>query len=45
MHKIWQIFSPQLVLMGLVGFLFILALLIHFILLSTAEFNWLSGML
>jgi light-harvesting complex 1 alpha chain len=27
---------------ALFGFLFVLALLIHFILLSTAEFNWLS---
>jgi light-harvesting complex 1 alpha chain len=44
MHKIWQIFSPPLVLMALTGFLFILALFIHFVLLSTAEFNWLSGM-
>jgi light-harvesting complex 1 alpha chain len=27
----------------LFGFLFVLALLIHFILLSSAEFNWLGG--
>ncbi len=44
MHKIWQMFSPALVLTGLTGFLFILGFTIHFILLSTAEFNWLSGL-
>ena len=43
MHKIWQMFSPALVLMALTGFLFVLGLSIHFILLSTAEFNWLAG--
>jgi light-harvesting complex 1 alpha chain len=42
MHKIWQIFDPRRTLVALFGFLFILALLIHFILLSTADFNWLS---
>lgn len=42
MHKIWQIFDPRRMLVALGGFLFVLALLIHFILLSTADFNWLS---
>jgi light-harvesting complex 1 alpha chain len=42
MHKIWQIFDPRRTLIALFGFLFVLGLLIHFILLSTAEFNWLS---
>lgn len=41
-HKIWQIFDPRRTLVALFGFLFVLGLLIHFILLSTAEFNWLS---
>ncbi|MCG6897398.1 MAG: light-harvesting protein [Thiocapsa sp.] len=43
MHKIWQIFDPRRALVALFGFLFVLALLIHFILLSTADFNWLAG--
>jgi light-harvesting complex 1 alpha chain len=42
-HKIWQIFDPRRTLVALFGFLFVLALLIHFILLSSAEFNWLGG--
>ncbi|NCA68589.1 MAG: light-harvesting protein [Sphingobacteriia bacterium] len=43
MHKIWQIFDPRRTLVALFGFLLVLALLIHFILLSSASFNWLAG--
>ncbi len=43
MHKIWLIFDPRRVLVALFAFLFTLALLIHFILLSTDRFNWLEG--
>ena len=43
MWRIWQIFHPQRTLVGLFVFLFVLALLIHFILLSTDRFNWLEG--
>jgi light-harvesting complex 1 alpha chain len=43
MHKIWQIFDPRRTLVGLFGFLLVLALLIHFILLSSPGFNWLGG--
>jgi light-harvesting complex 1 alpha chain len=42
MHKLWQIFDPRRSLVALFAFLFVLALLIHFILLSTANFNWLA---
>ncbi|WP_373509357.1 light-harvesting antenna LH1, alpha subunit [Thiocapsa sp.] len=42
MHKIWQIFDPRRTLVALFGFLIVLGLLIHFILLSTADFNWLG---
>lgn len=42
MHKIWQIFDPRRTLVAIAAFLFILGLLIHFILLSTADFNWLG---
>jgi light-harvesting complex 1 alpha chain len=42
MHKIWQIFDPRRTLVALFGFLAVLALLIHFILLSSVDFNWLG---
>jgi light-harvesting complex 1 alpha chain len=41
--KIWTLFDPRKVLVGLFAFLFVLALLIHFILLGTSRFNWLEG--
>lgn len=43
MWKIWLLFDPRRALVALFIFLFVLALLIHFILLSTARFNWLDG--
>ena len=43
MWRIWLLFDPRRVLVALSVFLFVLALLIHFILLSTARFNWLEG--
>ena len=43
MWKIWHLFDPRRALVALFTFLFILALLIHFILLSTNRFNWLEG--
>ena len=42
MHRIWQLFDPRLSVMGLVSFLFALALVIHFILLMSPGFNWIS---
>lgn len=42
MHKIWLIFDPRRMLVALFTFLTILGLLIHFILLSTQDFNWLE---
>lgn len=42
LYKIWQIFDPRRMLIALFGFLLVLGLLIHFILLSTSDFNWLS---
>jgi light-harvesting complex 1 alpha chain len=38
-----MLFDPRRVLVALGVFLFVLALLIHFILLSTDRFNWLEG--
>lgn len=43
MWRVWLLFDPRRVLVALATFLFALALLIHFILLSTDRFNWLEG--
>lgn len=40
MHKLWLIFDPRRVMVALAVFLFTLAILIHFILLSTDRYNW-----
>ena len=42
MWKIWMLFDPRRILIALGAFLFVLALLIHFILLSTDRYNWLE---
>jgi light-harvesting complex 1 alpha chain len=43
MWRIWLLFDPRRTLIALFTFLFTLALIIHFILLSTDRFNWLEG--
>lgn len=43
MWRIWQLFDPRRTLVALFTFLFVLALIIHFVLLSTNRFNWLEG--
>ena len=43
MWRIWLLFDPRRALIALFTFLFALALVIHFILLSTDRFNWLEG--
>ena len=43
MHRVWLMFDPRRALIGLFAFLLVLALLIHFILLSTDRYNWLSS--
>ena len=43
MWRIWLIFDPRRSLIALFVFLFALAIVIHFILLSTDRFNWLEG--
>lgn len=43
MWRLWQTFNPQRILSALAIFLFTLAVLIHFILLSTDRYNWLDG--
>lgn len=41
-HRIWMLFDPRRALIGLFTFLLVLALTIHFILLSTARYDWLE---
>jgi light-harvesting complex 1 alpha chain len=43
MWRIWLMFDPARVMVALAVFLFSLAIVIHFILLSTDRFNWLEG--
>ena len=43
MWRLWLLFDPRRILVAMGTFLFGLALLIHFILLSTDKFNWLDG--
>lgn len=43
MWRVWLLFDPRRTLIALFTFLFVLALVIHFILLSTDRFNWLEG--
>ena len=43
MYKIWTLFDPRKFLVGLSVFLFMLAIVIHFVLLSTDRYNWLDG--
>jgi len=43
MWRLWLLFDPRRTLVALFTFLFGLALVIHFILLSTDRFNWLEG--
>ena len=43
MWRLWLLFDPRRALIALFVFLFALALVIHFILLSTDRFNWLDG--
>lgn len=42
MWKMWLLFDPRRALTALFIFLFVLALLIHFILLSSPRYNWLG---
>jgi light-harvesting complex 1 alpha chain len=43
MWRIWQLFDPRRALVALAIFLMTLALLLHFIMLSTNRFNWIEG--
>ena len=43
MWRLWLLFDPRRALVALTVFLGVLALLIHFILLSSNRFNWIDG--
>ncbi len=43
MWRVWLLFDPRRALVGLFTFLFVLAVVIHFILLSTERFNWMNN--
>lgn len=43
MWRVWLLFDPRRALVGLAAFLFTLAIVIHFIVLSTDRFNWIEG--
>ena len=43
MWRIWLMFDPRRAFIALEVFLAVLALLIHFVLLSTPRYNWLGG--
>jgi light-harvesting complex 1 alpha chain len=43
MWKLWLLFDPRRVLVATAIFLFSLALIIHFIVLSTAKYQWIEG--
>ena len=43
MWKVWMLFDPRRTLVALFTFLFALAVLIHFILLSSDRYNWIDG--
>ena len=43
MWRVWLIFDPRRALVAMAAFLFVLAIVIHFILLSTPRYNWIEG--
>ena len=43
MWRVWLLFDPRRTLIALFTFLFALAVIIHFILLSTERYNWLEN--
>ncbi len=43
MWRIWLMFDPRRIIIAMATFLFVLAIFIHFIMLSTDRFNWIEG--
>ena len=42
LYKLWQGFDPKRLMVGVFALMFTLALIIHFLLLSTTRYNWLD---
>jgi light-harvesting complex 1 alpha chain len=43
MYRLWLIFDPRRVMIVMTLWLAVLALTLHFIMLSTAKYNWIEG--
>ncbi len=43
MYRIWLMYDPRRVLVAMVGFLGVLAFVIHFILLSSQRYSWIEN--
>jgi light-harvesting complex 1 alpha chain len=43
MWRVWLLFDPRRAMIALAVFLFTLAILIHFILLSSERYTWIDG--
>ncbi len=43
MYRLWLIFDPRRIMIAMTLFLAVLALTLHFIMLSTAKYNWIEG--
>jgi light-harvesting complex 1 alpha chain len=43
MHRIWLMYDPRRIMIALGGFLGFLALMIHFILLSSQRYSWIEN--
>jgi light-harvesting complex 1 alpha chain len=43
MYRIWLMFEPRRVLIAMVGFLGLLAFVIHFILLGSQRYSWIDN--
>jgi light-harvesting complex 1 alpha chain len=43
MHKIWMMYDPRRVMVAAFGGLFLMAFVIHFILLSSQRYSWIEN--
>ena len=43
MHRIWLMYDPRRIMVAMVGFLGLLAFVIHFILLSSTRYSWIEN--
>jgi len=43
MHRIWLMYDPRRIMIAMSGFLWLLAFVIHFILLSSQRYSWIES--